>query len=50
MPSTLDGDIYVEAQNDATKNAAQDFSGFVPMLWFPRLAVGVPFTGLGALP
>ena len=43
----LDGDIYVEAQNDATQNAAQDFSGFVPML-YSRVAVGVPFTGLGA--
>ena len=43
----VDGDIYVEEQGDATQNASQDFSGFVPML-YSRVAVGVPFTGLGA--
>ncbi|WP_166422770.1 TIGR04219 family outer membrane beta-barrel protein [Paraglaciecola sp. 20A4] len=43
----LDGDIYLEAKNDATQNAARDFSGFVPML-YSRVEVGVPFTGLGA--
>ena len=43
----LDGDIYLEAQNDATQSAARDFSGFVPML-YSRVEVGVPFTGFGA--
>jgi outer membrane protein len=43
----VDGEIYLEEQGDTSQNANQDFSGFIPML-YSRVAVGVPFTGLGA--
>lgn len=43
----VDGTLMVTDAGDATRVGQQAFSGVVPML-YTRLAVGLPFTGLGA--
>ncbi len=42
----IDGTIYVEDAADASNNAEEEFSGIVPMI-YSRIAVGLPFSGLG---
>lgn len=42
----IDGTLYVADANDATNNAEEEFSGVVPML-YSRIAIGLPFSGLG---
>lgn len=42
----VDGTIYVADAADATNNAEEEFSGVVPML-YSRIAIGLPFSGLG---
>ena len=42
----VDGTIYVADAADTSNNAEEEFSGVVPML-YSRIAVGLPFSGLG---
>lgn len=42
----IDG-TFIANSNDGTTTGEQDFSGVVPMV-YSRVAVGLPFTGLGA--
>ena len=43
----IDGDIYVQSQDDPTQFAQESFSGFVPLV-YSRVEVGFPLTGFGA--
>jgi outer membrane protein len=42
----VDGDLLVLATDDPSQSAMESFSGPVPMV-YSRVAVGLPFTGLG---
>lgn len=42
----VDGTIFVADAADASNNAEEEFSGVVPML-YSRIAIGLPFSGLG---
>jgi outer membrane protein len=43
----LDGNVFIQDKGDPTTKGDLDFTGILPML-YTRIALGVPFTGLGA--
>lgn len=43
----IDGDLFVQSNDDASLNAAESLSGVIPML-YSKVQVGLPFTGWSA--